>query len=168
MPDGDNLGKSYEVSPALNSTSTTSTTSMASFSKANVIDLTEGQSTGFTTSGILPTESQGTLPDSSSRGKRKKTTDAEEAMTNQLEDEETVFLVQELDKFNSEIDELFVTLNALDTGGRPPTVLELCCEEDSGLTKAIEMRGGARHVAFGRCNDYANAKNLMCLAKEEI
>eukprot|EP00435_Cladocopium_sp_Y103_P024092 s1073_g5.t2 len=151
-PDGKLQGVSYEANDAWNSTSMpiSSTTSMASFSKTPVIDLTEGNRTGFTTSGTLPTTT-GILPTESadpvsampfSRGKRKKDEGENEVMVNKLDDEDTAFLVQELDKFNSEVDELFVTLNALIPDGRPPTVMELCCEEDSGLTKAIELRGG--------------------------
>lgn len=153
MQDGTNLGANYEVSLASNSTSNSSTTSMAFSSKAHVIDLTKGDSTGFTTSGILPTESTAsTLPaKSSSGGKRKKDLDDNDVLVNMLTKEDTTFLVQELDKFNSEIDELFATLNVLTTDGRPPTVLELCCEEDSGLTKAIEQRGG-RGIRCGLFN----------------
>ena len=148
MQDGNNLGANYEVSLARNSTPNSSTTSMAFSSKAHVIDLTKGDSTGFTTSGILPTESTAsTLPaKSSSGGKRKKDLDDNDVLVNMLTKEDTTFLVQELDKFNSEIDELFATLNVLTTDGRPPTVLELCCEEDSGLTRAIEQVGVAAYV----------------------
>lgn len=60
MQDGNTLGKSYEVSLAMNSTSATS--AMASFSKAHVIDLTEGDSTGFTNIGILTTTTSSILP----------------------------------------------------------------------------------------------------------
>ena len=153
MQDGNNLGANYEVSLARNSTSNSSTTSMAFSSKAHVIDLTKGDSTGFTTSGILPTESTAsTLPaKSSSGGKRKKDLDDKDVLVNMLTKEDTTFLAQELDKFNSEIDELFATLNVLTTDGRPPTVLELCCEEDSGLTRAIEQRGG-RGIRCGLFN----------------
>jgi len=92
----------------------------------------EGNS--FTTDGILPS-------DASSGGKRKNTADGDEVFTVNLDAEETAFLVQELDKQSSEIDELFIALKACDPSGRPPTVLELCCEEDSGLTKALEKLG---------------------------
>ena len=68
MQDGKSLGMNYEVSLASNSTSNFSTTTMAISSKAQVIDPTEGNSTGFTTtSGIFPTESTAsTLPAKSS------------------------------------------------------------------------------------------------------
>ena len=92
----------------------------------------EGNS--FTTDGILPS-------DASSGGKRKNTADGDEVFTVNLDAEETALLVQELDKQSSEIDELFIALKACDPSGRPPTVLELCCEEDSGLTKALEKLG---------------------------
>ena len=82
--------------------------------------------------------------------RRKQDNDDNEVLANTLADEETAFLVQDLDKFNSEIDEPFATLNVLTPDGRPPTVLELCCEEDSGL-KAIERRGG-RGIRCGLFN----------------
>ena len=83
--------------------------------------------------------------------RRKKDNDDNEVLVNTLADEETAFLVQELDKFNSEIDEPCATLNVLAPDGCPPTMLELCCEEDSGLTKAIERRGG-RGIRCGLFN----------------
>ena len=128
-----------------------STTSMAFSSKAHVIDLTKGDSTGFTrTSGILPTESTANILPAkpSSGGKREKDLDDNDVLANMLTREDTTFLLQELDKFNSEIDELFAALNVFTPDGRPPTVLELCCEEDSGLTKAIEQHGGSRHTLW--------------------
>ena len=45
--------------------------------------------------------------------RRKKDNDDNEVLVNTLADEETAFLVQELNKFNSEIDEPCATLNVL-------------------------------------------------------
>lgn len=148
MQDGNNLGANYEVSLARNSTSNSSTTSMAFSSKAHVIDLTKGDSTGFTTSGILPTESTAsTLPaKSSSGGKRKKDLDDNDVLVNMLTKEDTTFLVQELDKFNSEIDELFATLNVLTTDGRPPTVLEYAVRRTVDLQGPLNNVGVAAYV----------------------
>ena len=44
-----------------------------------------------------------------------------------------------------------MTLTTTNSEGRPPTVLELCCEENSGITRAIELRGG-RGIRCGLFN----------------
>ena len=137
---GTSPGMSQAVSHAFNSTSTT--TPMASFDLSQKAE--QEPENSFTSEGNLPSGQ-------SSRSKRKKTSADDDPSTHMMDEKDTAFLVQEVDKFNSEIDELFVALKALAPGDRPPTVLELCCEEDSGLTKALELRGG-RGIRCGLFN----------------
>ena len=95
------------------------------------------RSTSFTPGGILP--SGHTL-----RGKRKSNYEPEEdeVVTEKLKPEETSFLVEEVTQYNEALDEIFVSLNAMSPDYKAPKVLELCCEDDSGITKAVEARGG--------------------------
>ena len=92
---------SQEVSQAWNSTSNSPP---AASSAADSKRTEEGKS--FTTAGILP-------PDASSGGKRKNPADDNEVFTANLDAEEAAFLVQELDKQSSEIDELFIALKGM-------------------------------------------------------
>ena len=63
-------------------------------------------------------------------------------MVDHLTKEESAFIVQEVENYETELNEIFKILNMRDDTSKPPTVLELCCEEDSGITKAVEAAGG--------------------------
>ena len=66
-----------------------------------------------------------------SRGRRKhQDEEDEEFYLNKLEPEEKIYLTQQLDDYDKEIN-VMVALQADGQGANPPTVLELCCEEDS-------------------------------------
>lgn len=61
-----------------------------------------------------------------------------------LDEECKDFLVNEMEKYQDEIEDLFTVLN-INNREKPPTVMELCCEEDSGITTALEKIGGIGH-----------------------
>ena len=91
----------------------------------------------FTPEGILPAGSASKRRKTASQsGETSPTT--EEKMT----PEETAFLVSEMEQYVMECEELFHGLHVPHYEGRLPTVMELCCEEDSGVTKAMESLGG--------------------------
>ena len=85
----------------------------------------------FTPGSILPT---GTL--------RKQPEDEDAAVTDRLKPEEIAFLVEEVEKYQDEVEELFLTLNINDPNYKVPTILELCGEENNSITTAMESRGG--------------------------
>lgn len=58
-----------------------------------------------------------------------------------LDQEVQDFLVAEVEKYQDEVEDIFTTLN-LSNRSKPPVVMELCCEADSGITKAVEKMGG--------------------------
>ena len=152
------------VSPARNSTmrpTSTSASSMAIGMTSTNYELYEHdkgetgggmvadelrRSSSFTPGGILSSGS--TL-----RRKRKPIyePDEDEVVTDKLKPEETAFLVEEVTQYNKALDEIFVSLNAMSPDYKAPTVLELCCEENSGITKAVEARGG-RGIRCGLFN----------------
>ena len=123
--------------------------------------------------GILPTDAQDILSaEPKSHGKRKqRDADDNEVIINQMDKAETLFLMTEVDKITEEVDQIFLALKASSSSGRPPTVLELCCEEDSGLTKALEQRGGRgiRCGLFNGCdlNKKSGFHKVMTLIRDE-
>ena len=87
----------------------------------------------------------GILP-SSLPSKRRKChtshTTGEEEMINHLDSEETAFLINETEKYQQAVEDIFASFHALNPGRRMPVILELCCEPESGITRAVEARGG--------------------------
>ena len=70
-----------------------------------------------------------------------------------LAEEQAIFLLQEARDYEANLDELFAVLegNSLPANFK---VMELCCEENSGITKAVEARGGSgtRCGLFNGCD----------------
>eukprot|EP00435_Cladocopium_sp_Y103_P056702 s464_g19.t1 len=100
----------------------------------------------FTPEGILP---------KGFTSKRRKTAGQSEDISQENEEkmtpEEPAFLVSEVEQYVMECEELFHSVNAPYYEGRLPTLMELCCEEDSGATRAIEAQGG-RGIRCGLFN----------------
>ena len=122
----------------------------------------------FTPGGILPSGSP-------LRKKRKQPEDEDAAVTDRLKPEETAFLVEEVEKYQDAIEELFVTLNVNDPNYKVPTILELCCEENSGITSAVESRGGRgiRCGLFNGCDlnkksGFTKAYNLISQERPDV
>ena len=159
---GSSLAPSHEVSPSPNSSTTANPMASSMHAASEKEAGFEGQQEDFTPEDILLT--------GSSRGKRRKDAADNEVLVDKLNNEETAFLVEELNKHNSEIDELFIALQA-EHPGRVPLVLELCCEEDSGITAAVERRGG-RGIRCGLhngcdLNKKSGFNKVLSLIKEE-
>ena len=75
-----------------------------------------------------------------------------------LNKEETAFLVAEAETYVEEYEELFHSVMAHQQK-EPFKVMEICCEEDSGITKAVEALGGKgiRCGLFNGCDLNKNA-----------
>ena len=107
-------------------------------------------------SGILPRSPSwtGSPPGSEKSGRFNVFVDHTEDLRT-LEEENKNFLVTEMEKYQEEVEDLFTILNA-NNREKPPTIVELCCEEDSGITKALEKIGGVGH----RCGLF-NGNDLL-------
>ena len=137
------------VSPARNSTSSSFMAIGKTSATYDVYEHDDGQhgggmvaeelrrSTSFTPGGILPLGHM-------LRRKRRSAYEPEEdeVVTDKLTPEEAAFLVEEVTQYNQDLDEIFASLNARSPDYKAPTVLEPCCQDDSGITKAVEARGG--------------------------
>ena len=87
----------------------------------------------------------GILPNSPPSKRRKchtSHTTGEEETINHLDSEETAFLINETEKYQQAVEEIFASFHALNPGRRVPVILELCCEPESGIARAVEARGG--------------------------
>ena len=111
----------------------------------------------FTNAGILPTP--GILPDASACSKKRKkkgqqphSSDSDDTgQGRRLTEDDTAFLLSLAEEYEQGCEDIMMSLMA-DQVKKPPKIMELCCEEDSGLTTALEAQGGLG-IRCGLFND---------------